>query len=112
MRSQIFTISFALAMNLCYSSKHASNELLSSKMNKISPPQFLRGVLFDMDGTMVDGDEYHFQAFRETILRNSSTYNGGKPITIDYYRSWMSGNSNEEISSSFEFEFKSVLKIF
>ena len=32
-------------------------------------PTTLKGILFDMDGTLTDSDTLHFEAYRETFLK-------------------------------------------
>lgn len=59
----------------------------------------LKGICFDMDGTMCDSDDLHFQAYRDTILRLVPTFQNGKPIERSWYNTWMSGNSNAVITS-------------
>eukprot|EP00903_Cladosiphon_okamuranus_P011003 g10392.t1 len=62
-----------------------------------SLPTTVKGILFDMDGTLTDSDTLHFEAYRETFLKVTPSFNGGEPITREYYDDWMSGNSNPAI---------------
>ena len=36
-----------------------------------SLPKMVKGILFDMDGTLTDSDTLHFEAYRETFLKVS-----------------------------------------
>ena len=54
----------------------------------------LKGILFDMDGTLTDSDSVHFEAYRATISRIQPAFGD---ITRDFYDTEMSGMSNEVI---------------
>ncbi|KAG2438041.1 hypothetical protein HXX76_005655 [Chlamydomonas incerta] len=56
-----------------------------------------RGVLFDVDGTLVESDPLHFKAFQEIL--SELGYNGGEPITEDFFRHHISGRHNPEIAA-------------
>lgn len=43
--------------------------------NSPSLPSSIKGILFDMDGTLTDSDTLHFEAYRETFLK----VGGGDP---------------------------------
>lgn len=49
-----------------------------------------RGVLWDMDGTIVDSAEYHWRAWRDTMSRE------GSPITYEQFRATF-GQRNDSI---------------
>jgi beta-phosphoglucomutase-like phosphatase (HAD superfamily) len=49
-----------------------------------------RAVLWDMDGTLVDSAEYHWQAWRDTMSRE------GPPITYEQFRATF-GQRNDSI---------------
>eukprot|EP00904_Undaria_pinnatifida_P010393 jgi/Undpi1/6484/HiC_scaffold_20.g08963.m1 len=72
------------------SSSATSTEQDAARKEQPSPPAIVKGVLFDMDGTLTDSDTLHFEAYRETFLK-------AKAITREYYNGWMSGNSNPAI---------------
>ncbi|KAF8412513.1 hypothetical protein HHK36_000481 [Tetracentron sinense] len=55
----------------------------------------LEAVLFDIDGTLCDSDPLHYLAFRE--LLQEVGFNGGVPITEEFYIETISGNHNEYI---------------
>ncbi|GLI68526.1 hypothetical protein VaNZ11_012916 [Volvox africanus] len=63
------------------------------------PVNFLtvRGVLFDVDGTLVDSDPLHFQAFQEILAEVG--FNGGRPIDEAFFRRHISGRHNPEIAA-------------
>ncbi|CAM9885869.1 unnamed protein product [Ectocarpus sp. 6 AP-2014] len=63
-----------------------------------SLPATVKGILFDMDGTLTDSDTLHFEAYRETFLKLTPSFNGGERISREYYDDWMSGNSNPAIA--------------
>ncbi|KAF8032772.1 hypothetical protein BT93_D1613 [Corymbia citriodora subsp. variegata] len=56
----------------------------------------LEAVLFDVDGTLCDSDPLHYQAFRE--LLQEIGFNGGVPITADFFAENISGKHNEDIA--------------
>ena len=63
-------------------SSATSTEQDAAKKEQPSPPAIVKGVLFDMDGTLTDSDTLHFEAYRETFLKASkhySTYTTGVP---------------------------------
>ncbi|GBG00289.1 hypothetical protein Rsub_12968 [Raphidocelis subcapitata] len=57
----------------------------------------LRGVLFDIDGTLTDSDPLHFLAFQEILAE--AGFNGGAPIDEPFFRSRISGRHNPEIAA-------------
>lgn len=42
-------------------------------MNRPPLPSSIKGILFDMDGTLTDSDTLHFEAYRETFLKVGGT---------------------------------------
>ncbi|KAL6906359.1 hypothetical protein ACP4OV_003960 [Aristida adscensionis] len=64
-----------------------------SALSKLAP---LEAVLFDIDGTLVDSDPIHFDAFRELLLQVG--FNGGVPITEEFYSASISGGHNEDLA--------------
>ncbi|CAM9215355.1 unnamed protein product [Choristocarpus tenellus] len=52
-----------------------------------------------MDGTLTDSDVLHFEAYRDTLLQVTPTFNEGRAITRKFYDEWMTGNSNPAIVS-------------
>ncbi|GIL60993.1 hypothetical protein Vafri_15417 [Volvox africanus] len=63
------------------------------------PVNFLtiRGVLFDVDGTLVESDPLHFRAFQEILAEVG--FNGGRPIDEVFFRRHISGRHNPEIAA-------------
>lgn len=59
------------------SSSATSTEQDSARKENPSPPAIVKGVLFDMDGTLTDSDTLHFEAYRETFLKASTRYQAG-----------------------------------
>lgn len=47
-------------------------------------PTSVKGILFDMDGTLTDSDTLHFEAYRETFIK------------VPKYDSYRVDNSREE----------------
>lgn len=45
----------------------------------------------------MNSDHIHFEAYRDTILEFEPTFNGGQPITREYYDAEMSGRQNPEL---------------
>lgn len=52
----------------------------------------VKAVLFDVDGTLADSDPLHFIAFRDMLAEMG--YNGGTPITEEFFSAFISGNNN------------------
>ncbi|KAG5190634.1 HAD-like domain-containing protein [Tribonema minus] len=79
---------------------HATDAAATATEAPAQPsPAHIKGCLFDMDGTLVDSDELHFEAYRDIILEMRPDHNGGKPIDKAWYKEWMSGNSNAVITA-------------
>lgn len=57
----------------------------------------LQAVLFDVDGTLCDSDPLHYYAFREMLQEIG--FNGGVPITEDYFVENIAGKHNEDIAT-------------
>ncbi|WOL06128.1 haloacid dehalogenase-like hydrolase domain-containing protein Sgpp isoform X1 [Canna indica] len=58
----------------------------------------LEAVLFDIDGTICDSDPLHFYAFQEMLQQIG--FNGGVPITEEFYIKTVSGQHNDDIARS------------
>ncbi|KAL6524650.1 hypothetical protein OROHE_016321 [Orobanche hederae] len=63
-----------------------------SSLASVAP---LEAILFDIDGTLVDSDPIHYYAYRQMFLEIG--FNGGEPITEEYYAKNLSGMHNEEL---------------
>lgn len=63
-------------------------------MAKLPGKNKLKGVLFDIDGTLVNSDPLHFLAWRELLLEKD--FNGGKPIEEAWFTDNLSGGHNPE----------------
>ena len=59
----------------------------------------LRGVLFDMDGTLSDSEALHWRAYREVFLRLVPTF-GANPISRDFYNQNMGGKTKASALAS------------
>ena len=44
----------------------------------------IKGLLFDIDGTLCNSDPLHFKAFQEILTE--AGFDGGKPITEAFFR--------------------------
>ncbi|CAL2258943.1 unnamed protein product [Prunus armeniaca] len=64
-----------------------------SSLSGIAP---LEAVLFDIDGTLCDSDPIHCHAFREMLQEIG--FNGGVPITEEYYIDNIGGRHNDDIA--------------
>jgi len=61
---------------------------------------FPQAVIFDLDGTLIDNNSYHIEAFK-------AFYNKiGKPFTLDEYKEHINGRVNREI---FNYVFNTTL---
>ena len=58
----------------------------------LPPLGSIRGVLFDIDGTLCDSDPLHYQAFRDILVEKG--FNGGAPITREFFDEHISGGHN------------------
>ncbi|KAL2233018.1 UNVERIFIED_CONTAM: Haloacid dehalogenase-like hydrolase domain-containing protein Sgpp [Sesamum indicum] len=72
---------------------HASLDSGGS-LSQIAP---LEAVLFDIDGTLCDTDPLHYSAFREMLKEIG--FNGGVPITEEFFIANIAGKHNEDIAS-------------
>ncbi|KAK4400436.1 Haloacid dehalogenase-like hydrolase domain-containing protein Sgpp [Sesamum angolense] len=72
---------------------HASLDSGGS-LSQIAP---LEAVLFDIDGTLCDTDPLHYSAFREMLKEIG--FNGGIPITEEFFIANIAGKHNEDIAS-------------
>lgn len=66
----------------------------ATSLSKFAP---LEAVLFDVDGTLCDSDPLHYYAFREMLQEIG--FNGGEPITEEYFSKNIAGKHNEDIAS-------------
>ncbi|XP_007220415.2 haloacid dehalogenase-like hydrolase domain-containing protein Sgpp [Prunus persica] len=57
----------------------------------------LEAILFDIDGTLCDSDPLHYYAFREMLQEVG--FNGGVPITEEFFSDNLSGMHNEKLCS-------------
>ncbi|KAL5560599.1 hypothetical protein UlMin_036810 [Ulmus minor] len=55
----------------------------------------LEAILFDIDGTLCDSDPLHYYAFRQMLQEIG--FNGGIPITEEFFIKNISGKHNEEL---------------
>lgn len=56
----------------------------------------LKGVLFDIDGTLTNSDPLHFLAFQEILVEEG--FNAGAPIDEQFFRERISGRHNPQIA--------------
>jgi len=59
---------------------------------QLPPPDRIRAVLFDIDGTLTHSDDLHFAVFRDMLQQRG--FNGGTPISEDFYNQHISGRHN------------------
>jgi len=72
------------------------SDALGDFMMKATPR--FRGILFDIDGTLVNTDPIHFAVFRDLLLQDQS-FNGGEPIDHAFFNSRISGRQNNIIQA-------------
>ncbi|CAI9102116.1 OLC1v1000327C1 [Oldenlandia corymbosa var. corymbosa] len=72
-----------------------STELTSQSKSSLSVLSPLEAILFDIDGTLCDSDPLHYDAFREMLQEVG--FNGGQPITEDFFVKNISGMHNDEL---------------
>eukprot|EP00960_Hanusia_phi_P058788 763986-Hanusia_phi.AAC.5 len=59
---------------------------------EVSTHSTVRGVLFDVDGTLCDSDPVHFEVFQELLMKEG--INNGKPIDEHFFRTMIAGRQN------------------
>lgn len=57
------------ASNHAKGAMSTSTEPDTAKHQQLPLPSTVKGILFDMDGTLTDSDTLHFEAYRETFLK-------------------------------------------
>lgn len=57
----------------------------------------IKGICFDMDGTLTNSDDLHFETYRDTLLKMAPEYNNGQPLERAFYDAKLSGSANEII---------------
>ncbi|KAL2491369.1 Haloacid dehalogenase-like hydrolase domain-containing protein Sgpp [Abeliophyllum distichum] len=67
----------------------------SSRKSSLSTVAPLEAILFDIDGTLCDSDPIHYHAFREMLQEVG--FNGGAPISEEFFVKNISGMHNEEL---------------
>ncbi|KAK4422917.1 Haloacid dehalogenase-like hydrolase domain-containing protein Sgpp [Sesamum alatum] len=77
------------------SANNSPASLDSGSLSQIAP---LEAVLFDIDGTLCDTDPLHYYAFRDMLQEIG--FNGGIPITEDFFIANIAGKHNEDIASA------------
>ncbi|KAF6170158.1 hypothetical protein GIB67_038691 [Kingdonia uniflora] len=94
-RDYFRTIPFKFTTTLPKNSVSSNSNLLISNcsLTSIAP---LEAILFDIDGTLCDSDPLHFIAFRKMLQEVG--FNGGSPITEDFFIKIISGKHNDEIA--------------
>uniref|UniRef100_A0A5B7C3Q3 Haloacid dehalogenase-like hydrolase domain-containing protein Sgpp n=1 Tax=Davidia involucrata TaxID=16924 RepID=A0A5B7C3Q3_DAVIN len=70
----------------------------------------LEAILFDIDGTLCDSDPIHYDAFR--VMLQEVGFNGGVPITEEFFIKKISGKHNEELAGMLfpDWDFQRALK--
>ena len=86
---------------LCPSQKHGlavprkprTTAIKLEMASKFTPPTSnIKGVLFDIDGTLFDSDPVHFEVFQELLAKEG--INDGEPINEEFFRTKIAGNLN------------------
>ncbi|KAM7476208.1 hypothetical protein LguiB_023451 [Lonicera macranthoides] len=79
----------------------------SSSLSSVAP---LEAILFDIDGTLCDSDPIHYYAFREMLQEIG--FNGGEPISEEFFVVNISGKHNEELCGVLlpEWDFQKAMK--
>jgi HAD superfamily hydrolase (TIGR01509 family) len=83
-------------MKLIYYSTVLSHLLFCCDALKATPR--FRGLLFDIDGTLVNTDPIHFAVFRDLLLQDPN-FNGGEPIDHNFFNTRISGRQNNLIQA-------------
>ena len=71
-----------------------AESLATSSLNHSE--ETIAGVLFDVDGTLVNSDPVHFAIFEELLLKEDG-FNNNEPITEEYFRTNIAGRQNDLI---------------
>lgn len=74
----------------------ASNPALAETCRPLPRFDRLKGILFDIDGTLTNSDPLHFRAFQE--LLQEVNFQDGVPIDEEFFRQRISGRHNPEIA--------------
>ncbi|CAA3022523.1 haloacid dehalogenase-like hydrolase domain-containing Sgpp [Olea europaea subsp. europaea] len=75
-----------------FSSEFCLTKVIKSSLSTVAP---LEAILFDIDGTLCDSDPIHYNAFREML--QGIGFNGGEPISEEFFIKNTSGKHNEEL---------------
>lgn len=73
-----------------------SVESLANPIASGAKTRKLAGVLFDIDGTLVDSDPIHQAVFRELLLKEEG-FNHNQPIDEEFFRARIAGRQNAAI---------------
>ncbi|KAA8515792.1 hypothetical protein F0562_018597 [Nyssa sinensis] len=74
----------------------SSNSCTVNRSCSLSIQAPLEAILFDIDGTLCDSDPFHYDAFREML--QDVGFNGGVPITEEFYTKDICGKHNTELA--------------
>eukprot|EP00878_Enallax_costatus_P004882 GHUV01005136.1.p1 GENE.GHUV01005136.1~~GHUV01005136.1.p1 ORF type:complete len:298 (+),score=84.81 GHUV01005136.1:130-1023(+) len=66
-------------------------------LSEVPNLESIKGVLFDIDGTLTNSDPLHFLAFQQMLIENN--FKDGMPIDEAFYRQHISGRHNPEIAA-------------
>eukprot|EP00892_Ulva_mutabilis_P008639 jgi/Ulvmu1/6147/UM028_0003.1 len=75
----------------------ASRGHLPEVLRKIKTNKSLKGILFDVDGTLAHSDDLHYKAFMD-MLQNEG-FQGGEPISREFFNTFIAGRHNPEIAA-------------
>lgn len=86
----------------CFPSRlsvRTSKSYIRSRQNSVvmSISPHIKGICFDMDGTLTNSDDLHFETYRDTLLKFAPEYNDGRPLERAFYDQKLSGSANEII---------------
>ena len=72
----------------------ALQQQATSPMQHQSPIAFksIKGILFDIDGTLSDSDPLHFKTFQDMLME--AGFDNGRPIDEHFFRTRISGRHN------------------
>ena len=75
--------------------RKSSGRRLDLAMAFEPPAGRIKGVLFDIDGTLFDSDPVHFAVFQELLAKEG--INGGRPIDHAFFNTKIAGRQNAAI---------------